>query len=89
VKDAPQGRLIVTTEYRDDPAMGFLVPAEMRESLEWHAEHAQTRPIVPLEEPSRDVSPVGPAGVTVRVDGSIEGRAEYSAFRSLAPVAGR
>ena len=99
VKDAPRGRYTVTTDYREDPALGFLVPVEMRESLEWHVEPARqspaglNTPVIPAEVPGLQAPPLVPLGTPIPgapgVDGSIEGRAKYSGFRSLAPGAGR
>jgi hypothetical protein len=36
----PGGGMTVVTEYRDDPGMGVLVPAEMQERIEWAVERA-------------------------------------------------
>jgi VWFA-related protein len=84
VTGAPQGRMVVVTEYRDDPGTGVPAPVEMEETLEWHTEQARR---VTCAGPKCQLLPylTGARFSTVRVDGGIEGKARYSGFRRVAP----
>jgi VWFA-related protein len=84
VTGAPQGRMTVTTEYRDDPALGLPAPVEMTETLEWHTEQARK---LTCAGPKCQMPAylTGAAFATVTVRGGIEGKARYSGFRRIQP----
>ncbi len=86
VTGAPQGRMTVVTQYRDDPGMGLPVPVEMRETLEWHTEQARRLTCSgPVCQKGLRPYLTGAAFTTVTVYGGIEGKALYSGFHRVAP----
>jgi len=83
---APQGNMVVTTEYGEDPGLGLLVPLDMIETLEWRTE--QSRRVTssrPASQQALQGFSGGAPALVVFFHGSIEGRARYTAFHRVAP----